>query len=102
MDPRNDRTVVLAVVIGLIAIILFIVGGAFWLLSVGRTVPDSLLVMGSGALGALTALLATTASKPTPAQIEAAAPVLAAAPNPPDGDNAPDPIAADTILPEVQ
>lgn len=84
MDPRNDRTVVLAVVVGLILTVLTVLGSAVYLISVGRTMPTDLIILGSTALGALTALLATTSTKPTPAQIQAGLPTPAETPAEPD------------------
>lgn len=71
MDQRNDRLVVLTVVIALALVVLGVVGSEVYLIAVGRQLPDSIVVMGSGALGAIAGMLATTATRP---QVPAAPP----------------------------
>ena len=59
--PTTDRlTVRLVVLLGLLAIIATV--GLLMLSYHGRTVPDSLIAIGSATVGALSALLAKTSS----------------------------------------
>lgn len=65
MDTRNDRAVVLTVVVALALVVLGIVGAEVFLVNVGKALPESIVVMGSTGLGALTAMLVSTSTKPT-------------------------------------
>lgn len=56
----TDRFVVRVVVIFLGTIALTIVGGGIWLAFKDHSLPDSLISMGGGALGGLTAFLVST------------------------------------------
>lgn len=80
MDTRNDRAVVLTVVIALALVVLAVVCSEVWLVSVGRQLPDSIVVMGSTALGAIAGLLASTSTKPVAAAVPPPAVVVAAPP----------------------
>lgn len=79
MDTRNDRAVVLTVVVALALVVLIVISAEVYLVSVGRQLPDSIVVMGSGALGAIAGLLASTSTKPVQSA-PPPAPVVAAPP----------------------
>lgn len=67
----QDRKVVLAVVVGLIAATLTATLGLIFLAATGETVPDGLVPIATGALGALAGLLASTrtSDQPQPVQV---------------------------------
>lgn len=62
---QQDRSVVLVVVIALACIALAVVGAACYLAAVGKQLPDSIVVMGATAGGALAGVLATTSTRPS-------------------------------------
>lgn len=65
IQPQQDRSVVLVVVVALALIALAVVGAGVYLASVGKDLPGSIVTMGATAGGALAGVLATTSTRPT-------------------------------------
>lgn len=63
------RTVQL-VIIFLGVTVLLCVGGGFWLANGSKTIPDFLVAIGSGAIGALSGILSKTSSDPQVQEVQ--------------------------------
>lgn len=61
---NNDRTVVLAVVIGLVLVALGVIVGSFYLAGNNQTIPGELIGIAGVAVGAIAGILAKTATEP--------------------------------------
>ena len=77
----TSKTTVLAVVIGLALIALVVVAGGIVLAAMDKEVPQSLVVIGAGASGALAGVLASTRSTLGPNDTEPSTVTLSAPPS---------------------
>lgn len=67
----GDRFTVRAIALGLLAIALVVVLGSLYLVNNGRAIPDSLIAIGSAALGgASTFLVSTRSGGEPPAEVQ--------------------------------
>lgn len=59
----TDRFTVRLIATGLLLIAVLVVCGGFWLTDHEHTIPDALIAIGSGALGGVSTLLASTSTR---------------------------------------
>lgn len=66
----GDRFTVRAIALGLMGIALVVVLGSLYLVNNGRAIPDSLIAIGSAALGGASTFLVSTRSGADPAEVQ--------------------------------